>query len=74
MTDPQALAVAFLENLETKIINISRKYSGYYFQNLKVSYFISNLFFKTVWKITSSNGVKIPMTDLSVCGSIPQES
>ena len=32
MTDPIALAVAFLGNLEAKIINIHRRYFGYYFK------------------------------------------
>ena len=31
MMDPIALAVAFPGNLETIFLNISRKYSGYYF-------------------------------------------
>ena len=38
MTDPITLAVTFPGNLETKFLNISRKYSGYYF--FKISYFI----------------------------------
>ena len=41
MMDPKALAIAFSGNLETKIINILRKYSGYHFQ-YKKSCILSN--------------------------------
>ena len=41
MMDPIALAVAFPGNLEIKFLNISRRYSGYYFFKIKKSRILS---------------------------------
>ena len=50
MTDPIALAVAFSENFETKFLNISRKYSGYYFFKIKKSCILSANFSEIIQK------------------------
>ena len=56
MTDPQALAVAFSENLEAKITNIHRRYSGYLisskyeFQNLRPVLYHQS-FFRLIQKL-----------------------
>ena len=57
MTDPIALAIAFLGNLETKFL----KYLGS---------ILDIIFFKILYFINGN----LPTMDLSVCGSIPQES
>ena len=36
MTDPIALAVAFLENFKAKFTNIHRRYSGYFSRFIKI--------------------------------------
>ena len=56
MTNPIALAVAFSGNLETKITNIHRKYSGYLisskyeFQNPS-PVFYQRFFFRIIQKL-----------------------
>ena len=47
-----ALAVAFSENFETKILNISRRYSGYYFFKIKKSRILSANFSKIIQKFS----------------------
>ena len=74
MTDPIALAVAFSENLETKITNIHRRYSGYlynYFLSKKHELHgpdpdvVNNHSFKIVRNENYIfNKVKTPMTNL----------
>ena len=79
MTDPQALAVAFPENLEAKITNIHRRYSGYLISlKIRISKFksrvLSAILFQNNLKIMFLIKVKTPTMDLCVCDSIPRES